>query len=101
MILYRNQYKFSVPPLFLLQIHNVILCLLALTYTVCRSVSSASPTLHATHTTLETNQGGTRGKEDKEDVISYLSLLVSLWLSFGFLPASLALGAFGESWWYL
>lgn len=40
-------------------------------------------------------------KEEKEDIISYLSLLVSLWLSLGFLPASQALGAFGESWWYL
>ena len=40
-----------------------------------RTTSSA---VHATHTILETNQGGTRRKEDKEDVISYLSLLVSL-----------------------
>ncbi len=66
-----------------------------------RRVPSTSPTLHATHATLEINQGRTREKEDKEDVISYLSLLMSLWLSLGFLPASRALGAFGESWWYL
>lgn len=58
---------------------------------VHRSVSCTAPTLHATHTTLEANQGGTRGKEDKEDVISYMSCLASLWLSLGFLPASQAL----------
>ena len=43
-------------------------------YCIQISVSSTSPSLHATHTALETNQRGTRGKEDKEDVISYLSL---------------------------
>lgn len=81
--------------------HEVDVAHLSVSTYMHRSVSSTSPTLHATHATLEINQGGTRGKEDKEDVISYLSLLVSLWLSLGFLPASRALDAFGESWWYL
>lgn len=52
--------------------------------------------LHDTPITLETNQGGTRGKEDKEDVISYLHLLASLWLCLGFLPASWQLAPLGR-----
>lgn len=72
--------------------------MLALTY-MHKSVSSTSPTLHATPTTLETNQGGTRGKEDKEDVISYLSLLLcpcgSVLVSCLLLGHSVPLGSLG------
>lgn len=49
---------------------------------------------------VATNGERTRRKEDKEEVISYLSPFSSLRLShrFFFPPATPALGAFGESW---